>query len=39
MSEAIAGVIQTYPGWILFCELVVLAMIKATIHVFRKDLR
>lgn len=40
MSEAIAGVVRTYPGWTLFCGLVVaLAMIKAAILVFRKDLR
>ena len=39
MSEAIAEVIRTYPGWTLFCGLViVLALIKATALIARKDL-
>lgn len=40
MVDALAGVIRTYPGWSLFCGLViVLASIKAVILVCRKDLR
>ncbi len=36
MSEAIAQVIRTYPGWSLFCGLIVaLAVINGTVSIVR----
>ena len=39
MVEALAEVVRTYPGWTLFCGLVIVtASIKAIVLIARKDL-
>ena len=39
MVEALADAVRTYPGWMLFCGLIIVtALLKAVVLIARKDL-